>query len=91
MFSLNMVDYPMFSLLLSTWIFEQVEGAILSHFYSLSFLVRGLLQALKLGVGGWVAYEILVTSPEAKFLFPFLGPGLWIGTWPGLVNTLCFA
>ena len=24
-------------------------------------------------VGGWVAYEILVTSPEAKFLFPFLG------------------
>ena len=37
-------------------------------------------------VVGWVvtvvAHKILVTSPEAKFLFPFLGPGLWTGTWP---------
>ena len=33
-------------------------------------------------------FMILVTSPEAKFLFPFLGPGLWTGTWPGLVNLL---
>ena len=32
------------------------------------------------------AHKILVTSPEAKFIFPFLGPGLWTGTWPGLVN-----
>ena len=34
---------------------------------------------------GWVAHKILVTSPEAKFLFSFLGllgPGLWTGTWP---------
>ena len=37
-------------------------------------------------VVGWVAHKILVTSLEAKFLFPFLGPGLWTGTWPGLVN-----
>ena len=29
-----------------------------------------------------VAHKILVTSPEAKFLFPFLGPGLWTGTLP---------
>ena len=39
------------------------------------------------GVGWVVAHKILVTSPEAKFLFPFLGPGLWTGTWPGLVNS----
>ena len=33
------------------------------------------------GVGWWGVW--LVTSPEAKFLFPFLlGPGLWTGTWP---------
>ena len=32
---------------------EQVEGDILSHFYSLSFLVRGLVHAYKLGVGWW--------------------------------------
>ena len=38
------------------------------------------------GVVVVVAHKILVTSPEAKFLFPFLGPGLWTGTWPGLVN-----
>ena len=39
---------------------------------------------------GWwgglvVAHKILVTSPEAKFLFSFLGPlgfGLWTRTWP---------
>ena len=36
MFFLNMVDYTMFSLLLSTWIFC-VEPVILSHSYSLSF------------------------------------------------------
>ena len=29
-----------------------------------------------------MAHKILVSSPEAKFLFPFLGPGLWTGTWP---------
>ena len=34
-------------------------------------------------VGGWwVAHKIFVTSPEAKFFFPFLGPRLWTGTWP---------
>ena len=35
-----------------------------------------------MGVVGWVAYKIIVTSPEAKFLFPFLGPGFWTGNWP---------
>ena len=41
MFYLNMVDYPMFFLLLSTWIFcaEHEEWVILRNFYSLSFLV----------------------------------------------------
>ena len=29
-----------------------------------------------------MANEILVTGPEAKFLNPFLGLGLWTGTWP---------
>ena len=37
-----MVDYLMFSLLLSTCA-EQVEGVILSHFYSLSLFIRGLV------------------------------------------------
>ena len=32
-------------------------------------------------VGGWVAYKILVTIPEAKS-FPFGGFGLWTGIWP---------
>ena len=40
-----MVDYPIFSLLLSTWFFVLrgfcVEGVILSLSYSLSFHVRG--------------------------------------------------
>ena len=35
-----------------------------------------------LKVVGWVAHKILVTSPEAKFLFPFLGPfGVWALDW----------
>ena len=58
MFSLNMLDSSLFSLLLSTCA-EQVEGVILSHFYSLSFLVGGLLHADLLGVG-WV---VLVGGP----------------------------
>ena len=54
MFSMNMLDSSLFSLLLSTCVFcaEQVEGVILLNFYSLSFLVRDLLHALKLWVGG---------------------------------------
>ena len=38
MFYLNMVDYRIIFLLLSTWIFfaEQVRGVIPSHFYSLT-------------------------------------------------------
>ena len=36
--------------------------------------------------GGVVAHKILVTSPEAKFLFPFLGFGLGLGL--GLVNNI---
>ena len=43
------------SLLLSTCFFwaEQVEGVILSTFYSLGFIIRDLLLAFKLWVG-WV-------------------------------------
>ena len=57
MIYLSMMDYPMFFLLLSTWIFcaEQVEGDILSNFYW----------------GGWVAYEILVTAQRPNSSFPF--------------------
>ena len=68
MFYLNMVDYPMFFLLLSTSTADQLEGVILSNFYSSSFLVRGLLHALKLWVGGIRDFS---DSPEAKFPFPF--------------------
>ena len=47
MFSLNMVDYPMSFLLLSTWDFfgGQVEGTILRCSYSLSSVVGPLLHA----------------------------------------------
>ena len=43
----DMVNYPMLILSLSNFFFctEQVEGVILSHCYSLDFLVRGLLHA----------------------------------------------
>ena len=47
MFSLNMVDYPMSFLLLSSWIFfgGQVQGTILRCSYSLSFVMGPLLHA----------------------------------------------
>ena len=47
MFSLNMVDYPMSFLLLSSWIFfgGQVQGTILRCSYSLSIVVGPLLHA----------------------------------------------
>ena len=47
MFTLNMLDSSVFSLLLSTCFFcaEQVEGVILSHIYSLGFIIRDLLLA----------------------------------------------
>ena len=39
---------------------------------------------------GWVSHKITVTSPEAKFLFSFLGPfgalGFGLGLGLGLVN-----
>ena len=47
MFSLDMVDCPVYSLSLSTWIFYAgwVEGIILSQFYSLGFCVGPFLHA----------------------------------------------
>ena len=47
MFSLNMVDYHMSFLLLSSWIFfgGQVQGTILRCSYSLSIAVGPLLHA----------------------------------------------
>ena len=39
---------------------------------------------------GWVAHKILVTSPEAKFLFPFLGTGISTETWPWACQLLQF-
>ena len=87
------VGLIMFSLLLSTCA-EQVERVILSHFYSLSFLVRGLLHALKLcvgGVGGVVAHRILVI---ANFNFPFSDltlTWLWPGTWPRACKFWCYS
>ena len=39
------------------------------------------------GVVGWVAHKILVTSPEAKFLFSLFGAlGFGLGLGLGLVN-----
>ena len=76
MFSLNLVDYPMFSLLLSTW-------NDLGHLPDTQLWVGG---------GGWwwwwvVAHKILVTSPEAKFLFSLFGAlGFGLGLGLGLVN-----
>ena len=47
MFSLDMLDYPVYSLSLFTLIFYAgwVEGIILSEFYSLGFCVGLLLHA----------------------------------------------
>ena len=46
MFSLNVLDSSMFSLLLSTCFYaEQVEGVILNHFKSVGFIMRDLLDA----------------------------------------------
>ena len=66
----------MFSLLLSTFCAEQVEGVILSHFYFLSFLVIGLLPKRR----GW-AHESLETAQSQNSSFPFLFEfGLGLGT-----------
>ena len=46
------------------------------------------------GVGWWVAHKILVTCPEAKFLFPFFGIfgalGFVLGLGLGLVKNNFF-
>ena len=80
-----MLDLSWFSLLQSTCFFcvEQLEGVILSYFYSLGFIIRDLLHASKLGVG-WVAHKILETaqSPNSSFTF-----GLDLGLGLGLVNS----
>ena len=50
---------------------------ILSHLYSLCFLVRGLLSCLNVGGGP----QHLSDSPVAKFPIRFLGFGAWTGNW----------
>ena len=54
-FSLNMVNYPMSFLLLSSWNFfaGQVQGTILKCSYSLSIVVGPLLHAFKLWPGAF--------------------------------------
>ena len=68
MFSLDMLDCPVYSLSLSTLNFYAgwIEGIILSQFNSLGFCVEPLLHAQKLP-GGWVvvvvvAHRILVSA-----------------------------
>ena len=57
---------------------------ILLNFVPNSLLCYILIHVLSLATQtpktwvGWVANQILLTSPEAKFIFPFLGPfGAW--------------
>ena len=75
-------NYPIYFLLLSTWIFcaEQVEGVILGHFYSL-LEASFMLKSWGWGgvVGGLVAHEISVTSQRPNYPFPLD----LTGTWPG--------
>ena len=80
---MNLVDYTSFSpscctpgMTWNTFLtLKGSEGIYLDH-------VGPLRHSKSYRVGWVVAHKILVTSPEAKFLFPFLGPGLWTGTWP---------
>ena len=67
----DMVNYSMFFLSLPPGFFcaERVEWVILSH--TLSFLLRGLLHAQKLWVGGVVDNKILVTAQRPNSHFPF--------------------
>jgi len=81
MFSLNMLDSLVFSLLLSTCA-EQVEGVILRHFFILCVLLLETSIMLKsCWWGGWVFHKILETPqiqiPLSLFQFDFgLGLGL---------------
>ena len=85
MFSLNIVDYSMSFLLLSTWVFfaRQVGGIILYLSCSLTFYTGPFRHAQKLwgGVGwcgGVVAHEILVSAKGPLVL----GFGVWgLGVW----------
>ena len=89
----------MFSLLLSTWNdlghlpdTQGYQTIYLDHVCTLRpFKSYGRGGG---GGGGVVAHKILVTSPEAKFLFPFLGLfgalGFEMGLGLGLVNILPF-
>ena len=90
MFSLNMLFYPIFSLLLSTWIFlcwASRGGHSKSLLLSDSFNQRPP-SCLKV-VGGVVAHEILETaqSPNSSFPFHFLFD---LGLGLGLVNFAVF-
>ena len=76
MFSLNLVDYPMFSLLLSSW--KTWDTLLILRVTKVIYMdYVGTLRPSK-SYGWVVTHKILVTSPESKFLFPF-GLGAW--TW----------
>ena len=66
MFSLDMLDCPVYSLSLSTWIFcaGWIEGIILSQFYSLGFWTPP--SCLKV-MGWWVVVvaSIILVSAQA--------------------------
>ena len=79
MFSLNMVDYSMSFLLLSTWVFCWTSrGDHSKPFLLFDFWCRTLPSCLK--VIGWVvvvvAYEILV-SAQGPLVLGFLVLGFW--------------
>ena len=77
MFSLDMLDCPVYSLSLSTWIFYAgwVEGIILSQFYSLGFVWDPSFMLTSFGrVVVVVAYMILVSSSALPHVR--VGPGL---------------
>ena len=78
MFSLNMVNYPMLSLLLSTWIFlaEQVI-----HVYSLEFFLFEASFMLKCwGWVGWWPIRFLETAQSPNSPLPFLAPTRSLGS-----------
>ena len=74
MFSLNMLDSSMFSLLLSTFFCaEQIEG---SYWVTFTLWVLLLETSFMLkSYGWWVDFR---DSPESKFLFPF---SIWLWAW----------
>ena len=97
MFSLNMMDYPMFFISLSTWnyfwVSSQVEGTILRRFYYLGFVVGPSFMLKSCRVGDGLQNSSFSPRPLETFLVGprgFKRPRVSFGarTWQYSINLL---